>query len=85
MIDQSNRMEVVRESVKHIYIATMTMHMVCHSTSCGGCPFYNANLQAGARCFYACVDDIMGRFPKLDDMLFGLNNQPKHSRQIEEA
>lgn len=85
MIDNTNRMEVALEAVKRIYIARMMMRMVCHSTGCSGCPFHNPNLPSGTRCFYARVDGIMERFPQFDDMLFELNNQPKHSKPIKEA
>lgn len=83
MIDNTNRMEVAREAVRHIYIARIMMCMVCHSTGCSKCPFHNADGLVGANsCFYAFLDDIKARFLKLEDMLIEMNDQPKHSKPI---
>lgn len=86
MINDTNRMKVAREAVKHIYIARMMMRMVCHSTGCSKCPFHNDDGLFGANaCFYAFLDDIKAKFHKLEDMLITMNDQPKHAKPIKEA
>lgn len=84
MIDGANRMEVTRKAIKHIYMAEIMMRMVCHSTGCSRCPFYNANAQGAHSCFYAQFEDVRATFPTLADMLIVLDDEPKHSKPIAE-
>lgn len=84
MIDDTNRMEVTRKAIKHIYMARIMMRMVCHITGCSRCPFHNADAHGARSCFYAQVEDVRAGFPELADMLFALDGEPKHSKPIEE-
>ena len=85
MIDNTSRMEVTRKAIKHIYMARIMMRMVCHSTGCSRCPFHNADAQARHSCFYSQLEDVRSEFPTLTDMLFALDDEPKHSKPIKEA
>lgn len=73
--------EAVESIVKHVYRIRMLTHDICSYQSCSSCPLA---MKDSSRCLMNVLENALDEAPELRRTLSKMEEQPKHSKRIEE-